>query len=142
MSDDSIFKVIKVLETISKVKNNDNLRAKVSAALVYKNKIISLGTNKFKTDPFQKRFSKNNNKIYIHAEIECIKKASKILTKQEFKHSTLYVCRIKWNSTDERKRKIIFGMSKPCESCMNAIVEFGIKKIIYTTDNGIEILER
>jgi tRNA(Arg) A34 adenosine deaminase TadA len=141
MNIDAAKKVISILEELSKIKEDDALRVRVASAIVYRHKLISIGTNKLKTDPFQKRFSRNNNKIYIHAEIEAIKKASKILTKKEFKHSSIYVCRLKWNSTHKNK-KLIFGMSKPCDSCMNAIIEFGIKKIIYTTNNGIEILER
>lgn len=29
-----------------------------------------------------------------------------------------------------------FGMSKPCDSCMAAIKDLGIRQIYYTTDDG------
>jgi tRNA(Arg) A34 adenosine deaminase TadA len=40
----------------------------------------------------------------------------------------LYVYRI-------RKTKE-FGMARPCPSCMQAIKDFGIRTIFYTTDDG------
>ena len=46
----------------------------------------------------------------------------------DLKHTVLYVCRV--------KRSGHWGMSKPCEGCQRAILEFGIKKIFYTTDDN------
>lgn len=108
--------------------------ARVTAAIVYKNEIISFGNNSRKTHPLQAKFSKNNESIQLHAEIDAIKNALKIISQHELSKSVLYVCRVKF--FDETRRKMIFGISKPCIGCARAIANFNITKIVYTLDDN------
>lgn len=105
-------------------------RAKIVAALVYKNKIIAYGNNSTKTDPLQSKFSKNPKAILLHAEISCIKNAIKRYGTDILKKSTLYVIRAKQNPDGD----FVYGMAKPCSGCYGAILHFGIPKVVYSTD--------
>ena len=98
---------------------------RVSAAITYKNRLVSYGISSYKTSPFQKRFAADEYKIHLHAEIAAIKNALRTLHVSQLKNVTLYVCRVK--SLGE------WGNSKPCPGCQRAIAEFGIKNVIYTS---------
>lgn len=59
-------------------------------------------------------------KVTIHAEIEALRNAPRA------SGGTLYVARI------GRNGKI--GLSKPCADCRKAIIEAGVKRVVYTID--------
>ena len=107
-------------------------QARFAAAIVYQNNIVSFGINSRKSCPFQKRFGKNEDSIYLHSETSAIKNALRLITLDDLTKSTLYICRVKY--VDESKKRFIFGLSKPCFGCSKAITEFGIKRVIYTTE--------
>lgn len=115
--------------------NDEYPRAKLAAAVVYKNKIVSIGINRNKTDPLQAKFGKNDEAIYLHAEIHAIKNALRELSVDDLAKCDLYVCRVK-RPSEKTKKKFVWGMSKPCSGCARAIAEFGIRNVIYTTDCG------
>jgi len=104
---------------------------RLAAAIVYKNKNVSIGQSSYKTSPFQKKYAADEHKIFLHAEISAIKKALRFLSVDDLKHVTLYVCRVKANG---------WGKSKPCIGCQRAIAEFGIKNVWYSTEDGLEAL--
>jgi len=125
----------KILDTLSTLaKGVDDSSAKIAAAIVYKNRTIALGVNQMKSHPFQAKYGKNGDSIFMHAEISVIKDALKILSFSEMNDATLVVCRIKRPSA--QSKDFVYGMAKPCPGCTRAIVDFGIKKVIYTTDDG------
>jgi tRNA(Arg) A34 adenosine deaminase TadA len=55
-------------------------KVRLAAAILYKNKIVSIGRNQYKTHPIMLRFCKNPEAIYLHAEVDAINRAKKILT--------------------------------------------------------------
>ena len=112
--------------------NSDHHRSKHSAVIVYKNEVISLACNKIKSHPFQKRYSKANEAIFLHAEVSAIHNALKKVTLKELSKSTMYVCRVRINNDN----KSFFSYSKPCDGCMRAIAEFDIKNVMYTDESG------
>ena len=87
--------------------------------IVRKNKIVSTGIN---TVVDSCSFS-------IHAEVDAINKAKKVLTKSEFKNCKIFVVRIGQDSMNNPLK-----YSKPCPSCMKLINNIGIKQIFYTTN--------
>ena len=107
--------------------------ARLAACIVYKNDIVSFGVNEMKSHPFQAKYGKNSNSVYLHAETSAIKNALKYITQPELEKSTLYICRVKY--MDPSKNKMIFGLSKPCPGCFRCINTFGIRQVIYTLDN-------
>ena len=105
----------------------------VSSALVHRNKIISYGLNSMKSNPFQKRYGKNEYAIYKHAEVDCIQTALK-LKFCKFENSVLYVARMKYESTD--RANYVSGLAMPCDGCLRCIENYGIRSVIYTMDHG------
>lgn len=97
------------------------------ACVIHRGDIVSIGTNQKKTHPFQAQYAKNEEAIYLHAEVDAIKNALKVLSLEELKKSTLVVCRLKADSS--------FGLARPCTGCMRAIVNFNLKNVYYTTDH-------
>jgi deoxycytidylate deaminase len=123
-----------ILYTLAKVAeaNDSETNVKFAAAIVKGNKIISIGFNSMKSHPLQARFGKNEEAIYFHAEIHAIKNALREITIDEFEKTDLYIARVKkpTSYTD----KYVWGLAKPCEGCKRAINEFGIRNVVYTTD--------
>ena len=116
-------------------------QARIAAAIVIKNNIISFGINQKKSHPFQAMYGKNSDCIYLHAEIDAIKNALRIVTVDELSRSILYVCRVKYDG--DQKSNFIFGLSKPCQGCSRAIANFNIKQVYYSLDTeGYEKLWR
>lgn len=109
-------------------------RARLAACLVYKNELISIGTNKYKTHPFAKKFRKNDNAQCLHAEIDAIKNALRIVDVDFLTKCTMYVLRVK--HPDHDHRKFVHGLAKPCSGCQQAIDTFDLKKVYFTTDDG------
>jgi len=121
--------IFSLLEPVAEL--SDHPRYKMAAAIVQKNRVISFGYNRMKTDPLQARFAKNQDCIYLHAEIACIKNALRKLDVDNLRKTDLYVMRVR-NNDDGTE----WAMSKPCEGCMRAIEEFGIRRVFYTTNPG------
>lgn len=101
---------------------------KLIAFIVRNGKIISVATNNpFKTHT---KIHKYNPKKCIHAEISAIWKAPK----NKLQGAIIYVFRL-LNKIDE------FALSLPCNVCQIFIYNAGIKKIIYTTNNGFALIK-
>lgn len=114
---------------------------KIAAGIAIKGSIISLGRNSTRTHPFAARYSKHEQAIYLHAEAAAISNSLNHIHKDELKRATLYVYRVK--HTSSRNAEWCDGLAKPCAGCMSAIAAFGIRRVVYSTnDNGnFDILE-
>ena len=122
----------KIIQTLGKVAT-DVLpvgRARIAAAIVIKNEIISIGTNQMKSHPLQAKFSRHYQAIHIHAEIDAIAKALKRIDAKRLTQAELYVARVKIDN----RGKAMWGIAKPCAGCDGAIESFGLKKVIWTDD--------
>ena len=65
-----------ILDTLAKVAAaNPGLREKFAAAVVYRNRIISVGMNSMKSHPLAAKYRKNPHAIFLHAEVAAIKNA-------------------------------------------------------------------
>lgn len=109
-------------------------RFRLGACIAKKGKIISIGFNLHKTHPLQRHYNtllrsdiEADAPHYIHAEMAALIKAKSMGI--DLKGSEIYVYRIAADGTP--------GMSRPCAACMKAIKVHGIKKIHYTTSDGI-----
>lgn len=106
-------------------------RGSVGCVVVYKNRIISTGFNKNRTDPLQKQYNRARNipdrsPHYIHAEVDAIKHI--IDLDIDWRAVSIYIYR--------RRRDQPFGLAKPCKSCMTLIKDLGIRDIYYTSNDG------
>lgn len=124
-------RIIDTLRVIAEA-NPGVRRRRFAAAIVIQNKIIAVGQNKIKTDPFQLRYGKNPASIYLHAEIDVIKRAIRKLSNDNYykedsfqfpKNTELYVLRLDWN-TDA------IVDSAPCVGCRRAISDFAISSVV------------
>lgn len=106
-----------------------------AAAVIKKGAVYGLGVNSSKTDPMQRQYSDHPLKVCIHAEVAAIKRASSHLRTRDLSNCTLMVVRSK--SDDDGN--ILLGNSKPCDACQKAIDEHGIRKVIYSIDNGYKV---
>ena len=102
------------------------------AALVFdkRGKLISYGYNKLHTHPKQLELSlntyKNRYHSFLHAEISALVKCRK-------EPHFIVVARVRKNGK--------FALSKPCEMCMSAIIESGVKKLCYHNGSDFVVEE-
>lgn len=116
-----------------------DLKQRLASLLVYKGSIISVGINKRKSHPFQRKYASNEDAIYLHAETDCIVNALKYYSSDIISKSVMYVARMKKPNT--AATNYVYGLSKPCEGCSRAIAQFGIKTVFYTlNERGYECL--
>jgi deoxycytidylate deaminase len=111
-------------------------RSRHASAIVYRGTAAGFGFNRMKSHPFQAKYGKNRDAIFLHSEVDAIKNSLRNISLRELTRSTLYVVRVKQvSSTDST---LVQGMSCPCEGCAMAIAEFDIKQVVYTLDgNGL-----
>lgn len=113
---------------------------KLSAAIVVKKDIISIGYNQMRTHPLQSQFSKNEHSIYLHAEINAIAAALNHVHRDALRKATLYVHRVKRSGPD--CKSWIDGEACPCEGCSAAILAFGIPRVVYSTNSMHDYSEK
>lgn len=118
------------LEQIA-IANCNHPWAKVSCAILDKNRIIGYGVNRNKSHPFQAKYGKNDKAVFLHAEIAVIHTAIMSPYLRDLSGTDLYVCRVK-----NIDGKYVRGLACPCEGCMKAIIEFDIRRVYFTTDEG------
>jgi len=108
--------------------------SRIAAAISIRNDIISLGHCQKRTHPFQARYSKNPEAIYLHAETAAISNALNHVHKNDLARATLYIRRVK--KLDKDAEDYVDGLAKPCPGCMRAILTFGLKKVVYSTEDN------
>lgn len=97
----------------------------MGAVIVKGNRVLSLGTNKYKTNPRQINFYDNRALCSTHAELNAI-----ILCNGEKEGATIYICRLLSNGK--------FGIAKPCKGCQHIIEASNIKRIVYSDYDGVK----
>lgn len=111
--------------------------SRVSAAIVQKREIQSIAWAKMKTHPIQRKYSKNEHCIYLHAEIGAI--LASVKKSLDLSRCSLYVCRTKRYRLDKGAGAATdvlgWGYCYPCLGCQQAISAFDIKQVFYTLDS-------
>lgn len=95
---------------------------KHGAVIVKSGSLLSVGHNKWKNREvvFDSRsYDERNEEISVHAEIDALSRVKNPVG------ATIYIANI--NKSGEPK------MSAPCDRCFEALMDAGIKDIIYTT---------
>ncbi len=112
--------------------------------IVYKKHIIGMGSNSDKTHPMQAKYNQYRNfnktknciKHSVHAEIDALNSIPYVIGKEvEWSKVKVYIYRICPGRVGG------YGLAKPCEACIQALRDIGIKHIYYT-GNGSYIYER
>jgi tRNA(Arg) A34 adenosine deaminase TadA len=110
--------------------------SRIAAAVAIRNDIISTGFCQLRSHPFQARYSKNPDAIFLHAETNAISNALNHVHKRDLRAATLYIHRVKFDSC--YARELVDGLARPCSGCMRAIYQFGLKKVVYSTNINCE----
>jgi deoxycytidylate deaminase len=131
-------KIIDMLKNVASDNEHPVRAYRHAAAVVIKNKVVGMGVNSYKTHPFQTKYASKDEAIYLHAETSAIKDALRTVPVEELGRATLYVARVK--KKGPKSIEYINAMSKPCEGCERCIADFGIRTVIYTTEEGIDML--
>lgn len=109
---------ISFLAATAKIALTSDYRFRMAALLVKSGRVLGGDTNLAKITP-----NTPPNRVSTHAEIRVIKNT------KNTQGATLYVARLK--SKDE------YGLAKPCVWCLNSILDAGIYKVVFTTNDNI-----
>ena len=127
------FKFAKIAAQFSDYEGTRSAPA-IGAVAIYKGSVVAIAWNTNKTSPLQARY---NVYRYEPADTPC-----------KAHCETQLIQRLRWkfgNSLDWAKVHIYLyreykdgslAPSRPCPSCMAMLRDFGIKKIMYTTEDG------
>ena len=108
--------------------NNEGVKGKwkLAAGIVLKNNLIATGVNSYKTHPMMAKYGKNSEAIFLHAEVNAISNALKLLEPAQLAKCDLYVVRVRRDGS--------YGCARPCCGCARAIGEFGLRNVYWTED--------
>ena len=125
----------RVVDMLSRLAvDNPGVRGKykIAAGIVYKKHLVATGVNSYKTHPMMWEFGKNQDALFLHAEVDAIKNALRLISVDQISKAELYIVRVK----KDGKRGWVKGLAKPCEGCQRAIETFNLKTVHYTTDEN------
>lgn len=131
----------KIMEMLTRLAEDNpgirNRQFKFGAGIVYRGNLIATGVNSYKTHPLMAQWGQNEDSICLHAEIDAIKNALRLITPSQLARCDMYIARVKRPSTTSQDW--VHGMAKPCVGCMRALINFGLEKVYYTTNSHAHI---
>lgn len=95
-----------------------------AAAIVYKGRVLTVGTNKEKSHPLCREYQENKSRIYLHAEMDAVIRCMNLHGSEILNGSSLFVLR--------RTKGNRVGFSKPCPACSKLLEVVGIREIYYS----------
>lgn len=107
-------------------------RFKMAAGIVYKRHLVATGINSYKSHPMMWEWGRNDDSIYLHAEIDAIKNALRLISQDQLTKCDMHVIRVK--RVSEQNRNWTYGLAKPCPGCRRAIESFGLRNVYWSTD--------
>lgn len=108
---------------------NSGLRERHVAAIVKRNRFVSIGFNSNKTSADTFKHSRTEHHACVHAEFAAIKRFN-----GDTSGLDLFV--IRTNSNNELR------MSKPCAVCQKIIDKHAFRKVVYSTPDGYVEVKR
>jgi len=114
---------------------SDFPKHKLGCAIVYKGNIASVAHNSEKTHTMQMKFNRFRNLggdhiiCKVHAELAALSKIRYLDI--DWSKAIVYVYREFKNGNP--------AIARPCEGCMEAIRQRGIRTIVYSTDQGFAV---
>lgn len=108
-------------------------RVKMAAGIIYKKHLIATGINSYKTHPLMcESNGYRDGQIYLHAEVDAIKNALRIISVDQLSKCDMYIVRLK--KTQPYGTTFVLGLAKPCPGCMQLISSFNLKNVYWTED--------
>jgi len=112
-----------------------NGRVRMASGIVYKKHLVATGVNSYKTHPIMNGEGYRSGQIFLHAEMDAIRNALRLITQEQLMKCDLYIVRVK--RPYRRSKAWIHGLAKPCPGCQKAIANFGLKNIYWTEDQDL-----
>ena len=98
---------------------------RLGAILAQRKSILSYGVNQKKSHPLQAKYTRRPHlQCWLHAEIHALSNARI----GEVVNADCYVARVLQDGS--------WGNSRPCDGCMSALRDYGIKRTIYYCDGS------
>lgn len=110
----------KWLHTATKLAKMSQCSQRHGAVVTIGGRIVSVGINSDRYDARESQYEIDPNALAIHAEIAALKALG-----NEARGAKVYISR--WMHKSYKT-----GLSRPCDNCYEALVEAGVKTIIYT----------
>lgn len=107
------------------VAKKSTFRYQIGAVLLKHGKVLSTGFNSMR---HQSKFKTTHYEGSYHAEVSCILNAIRASSVESLKGCTMVVVRVR-NSGE-------LGLALPCKSCYDIIQKMGIKKVLFSTNDG------
>lgn len=107
-------------------------RVPMAAGIVYKRHLIATGVNQPKTHPLMLTDGYREDQRYRHAEVDAIRNALRLISKEQLKQCELHIVRVK--RPHIASKTWVHGLAKPCKGCANVIENYGINKVYWTED--------
>lgn len=107
-------------------------KTRMAAAVAVRGEVLAWGTNEMRTHPFQAKFAKKDEAVFWHAETKTIHNFLRRHDWELLQKATIYVARIKRPFV--RARHHVPGMARPCKGCFSCITQFGIGRVVYSTE--------
>ena len=114
---------------------------KLGCVIVYKGKVVGRGVNSTKTCPTQKFYNRHYRKFHagtkppvdsIHAEVAALKSVPYAVSKEmDWSRAKVYIYRFAPGKPSGH------GMARSCSGCMQALKDKGVRKLYYTTEDGM-----
>lgn len=131
MLENANLRVIEMLARLAIENPGTRTRYKMAAGIVYRRHLVATGVNSYKTHPLMASPGYNSDQIYMHAEVDAIRNALRIISQDQLAKSSIYVVRVK---QQHEGGKYVFGLAKPCEGCARMIASFGIENVWWSQD--------
>lgn len=127
----------KLIALSSSYTNKQGRCIRIGAAIYDGNRLIASSVNKNKTHSLMEYYNEEalpfNRIPYLHAEIAALLKARWEVGKDNLNGMSIYIAR-RLNTNDGK-----YGLASPCPACRKALINAGIKKIVYTTNEGYAV---
>lgn len=109
-------------------------RVPMAAGIVYKRHLIATGVNQKKTHPLMLGNGYRTDQLYMHAEVDAIRNALRLVTPKQLKQCELHIVRVK--RPHIASKRWVYGLAKPCSGCQNVIKRYGIETVVWTKDES------
>ena len=118
-----------MIRLASKLAKTSKFKYRLGAVITKGGHVISTGINEIRY--VKENFSKKHQSS-LHAEQAAIRPLLKKKNFRKLQGAIMFVSRI--------DRKGNSCMAKPCSNCMSLIKAVGIKRVIFTTEKGIQCI--
>ncbi len=124
-------KIVEMLTRLAIENPGTRTRYKMAAGIVHKRHLISTGVNSYKTHPLMQSPGYHREQIYMHAEVDAIRNALRLINQEQLTKSSIYIVRVKKAGVSNGYQ---YGLAKPCKGCARMIASFGIERVWWSLD--------